>query len=142
MANPSINEITEVSNKNKSSIQASTMKATTNDTRRKTQTSVKRRSQAPKPTRKKISRTTAHGMFGHIGIDATSEACEYLGYELSRGTMKPCNSCREAKAKKEPIPKVSERLPNKVPNQLVFLDISTVKKPAAITTLKGLTKPN
>ena len=56
MANPSINEITEVSKIDKSSIQASTMKANTeNDTRTKAQISVKRRSQAPKPSRNKIS---------------------------------------------------------------------------------------
>ena len=81
-------------------------------------------------------------MFGHIGIDATSEACKYLGYDIQKGTIKPCVSCNESKAKKKPIPSISKREPSTIPNQLVFLDISTVKQPANVTTLKGLTKPN
>lgn len=59
--------------------------------------------------RGKHSRTTTHGMFGHICSNVASEVCEYLGYKISRGSMKLCPQCRESKAKKEPIPKISEK---------------------------------
>ena len=78
---------------------------------------------------KKVSRTTAHGLFGHTNNDSVSESSAYLGYVIIRGSMNPCNACREAKAKKEPIPKISSRTPSIMPNQLMFLDLATVKKP-------------
>ena len=56
--------------------------------------------------------------------------------------MKPHTSCREAKAKKEPSPKISERKTSTIPNEIVFLDISTIKKSSSVTTLQELTKPN
>ena len=64
-----------------------------------------------------------------------------MGYEILRGAMNPCNSCRESKAKKEPIPNISERKPSSMPNQLMFLDLATVKKPRKWTTMKKISKP-
>ena len=78
-------------------------------------------------------------MFGHIGNDATSEACKYLGYKISWGSMKPHTSCKEARAKKEPSPKISERKTSAIPNEIVFLDISTIKKPSSVTTIQAST---
>ena len=77
---------------------------------------------------RKISRTTAHGIFGHINNDSVSESCAYLGYKIIRGSMNPCNDCREANAQKEPITKVSNRKPSTEPNELMFMDSATVKK--------------
>ena len=56
--------------------------------------------------------------------------------------MKPCPQYREPKAKKEPIPRISERKTSTILNKLIFFDISTVKKSSTITTIKALTKPN
>ena len=50
--------------------------------------------------RTKISRAIAYGMFSHVGNDTVSEACEYLGYQISRGAMRPCPQCRESKVNK------------------------------------------
>ena len=83
---------------------------------------------SPKKLRK-VSRRSAHGTFSHINNDSVDESSIYLGYEILRGAMNPCNSCRESKAKKEHIPKISERKPSLMPNQLMFLDLATVKKP-------------
>ena len=84
---------------------------------------------------------TAHGMYGHINNDSVLESCGYLGYEITKRADKTCHSCREAKAKKEPISKISDRQPSVMPNQLMFLDLSTVKKPRKCTTIKTLSKP-
>ena len=45
------------------------------------------------------------------------------------------------KVKKEPIVKISDRIPRILPNQLVFLHLATRKKPKKCTTMKKLTKP-
>ena len=55
--------------------------------------------------------------------------------------MNPCNHCREAKAQKEPIAKVSDRKPSTKANELIFMDSATIKKPRKCTTIKKLTKP-
>ena len=81
-------------------------------------------------------------MFGHIDKDKVREMCKYLGYTIQRGTRTPCLPCREAKAKKEPIPKISDRKLSTMPSELMFLDIATIKKPKQCTTVKTLTKPN
>ena len=84
---------------------------------------------------RRISRTTAHGIFGHINNDSVSESCAYLGYKIMRGSMDPCNHCREAKAQKEPITKISNRQPSTEPNELMFMDSATIKKPRKCTTI-------
>ena len=33
---------------------------------------------------RKISKHTAHGMYGHINNDSVLESCSYLGYEITR----------------------------------------------------------
>ena len=81
-------------------------------------------------------------MFRHIDKDKVREMCKYLGYTIQRRTRKPCLPCREAKAKKKPIPRISDRKLSTIPNELMFLDIATIKKPKQCTTVKTLTKPN
>lgn len=78
--------------------------------------------------------------YGHINNDFVTESYIHLGYEIIRGSMDPCQSCREAKAKKEPIAKQSGRKPSLIPNQLIFLDLATVKKPRKCTTVRKLSK--
>ena len=56
------------------------------------------------------------------------ESLEYLGYEIKGGEIEPCNSYREVKAKKEAIPKDIDQDTSIVPNQLIWLDMSTLKK--------------
>ena len=80
-------------------------------------------------------------MYGHINNDSVTESSIYLGYEITRGAMNPCHSCREAKAKKEPTAKQSGRIPSLIPNQLMFLDLATVKKPRKCTTIRKISKP-
>ena len=53
--------------------------------------------------------------------------------------MKPHTSCKEARAKKEPSPKISERKTSAIPNEIVFLDISTIKKPSSVISIQAST---
>ena len=89
---------------------------------------------------KKISINTAHEIFGHADEETTRKIAKELGYELTRGTMKPCVSCAIAKAKQKNVPKLSKHEPSKQVNGRVYLDISTVKKPKDVKVT--LTKPN
>ena len=67
-------------------------------------------------------------MFGHINNDSVNESRSYLGYEVLRGTMNPCNSYRESKIKKEPIPKISERKPSIMPNHVNVSGLGNYKE--------------
>lgn len=48
---------------------------------------------------------------------------------LTRGTLQPCEDCAGAKAKRKPIPRVSEHNRSDEVNGRMYLDISTIKKP-------------
>ena len=81
------------------------------------------------PTVRRVNITAAHGLMCHAGEDDTRKSLNYLGYLITRGTLKPCSSCREAKAKKTFLPKVSNRIISTKPNERLWLDISTIKRP-------------
>ena len=66
---------------------------------------------------------------------------KYLAFDISRGSMKPCKTCVEAKARQKDLPvkrlvisnnPEEKNLPEK-PTELVGLDISTIKTPADVT---------
>ena len=88
-----------------------------------------------------ISATEAHELFGHGNKDSDRAIAERLGYKIVGEPLGPCGACREAKAKKEPIPKISKREPSSYPNELMFIDLSTIKKPQSFQEIKKLTKP-
>ena len=53
---------------------------------------------------KKISKNLAHELTVHINGEESKKTIEYLGYDLSRGGMKLCEACAEAKAKMKNLP--------------------------------------
>ena len=58
------------------------------------------------------------------------------------GETNPCNSCREAKAKKEAIPKNRDQAINILPKQFIWLDMSTLRKSKTCGSVKKITNPN
>ena len=50
---------------------------------------------------KLISVNLAHQIFGHGDETSTRKTAKTLGFELNRGTVKPCVSCTAAKAKQK-----------------------------------------
>ena len=77
----------------------------------------------------KININKAHELFGHSNEDCTLATAKALEYEIVRGSMKPCESCSIVQKN---VPQVSDHAIAKVSNELVFLDIATVKKPKNI----------
>ena len=43
--------------------------------------------------------TKAHSLLGHMSEDATRKASKNLGWTITRGTLKPCESCGIGKAR-------------------------------------------
>ena len=90
----------------------------------------------------------AHELTGHINVEDCRKTVKYLGYELSRGGLSPCESCAEAKAKMKNLPTrvqtvttvVRPRVIPARPNDLVSLDISTIRAPKGVNVT--VTKPN
>lgn len=76
--------------------------------------------------RKKISVQKAHEMFGHLSEDITRNTARALGMELTRGALKTCISCAEAKAKQKNVPKKTYTPKCTIPGERMNLDISTV----------------
>ena len=45
-----------------------------------------------------------HQMLGHCGELDTQVTGKYLGYEIARGVLQPCESCALAKARQRNVP--------------------------------------
>ena len=54
-------------------------------------------------TNPKISIQLAHDILGHMGKERTRLAEKVLGYELTRGKLKPCEACAERKAEQKNV---------------------------------------
>ena len=97
---------------------------------------------------KKISRNLAHDLTGHINTEESEKTVKYLGYDLNRGGMNPCEACAEAKAKMKNLPTrlhtvdkiVRPRVIPAKPNDLISLDISTIRSPKGVEIT--VSKPN
>ena len=97
---------------------------------------------------KKISKKFSHDLTGHINSEESEKTVKYLGYDLSRGGMNPCEACAEAKAKMKNLPTrvhtvdtiVRPRVIPARPNNLMSLDISTIKAPEGVKIT--VSKPN
>ena len=89
---------------------------------------------------KLISVNLAHQIFGHGDEASTRKTAKALGFELNRGTMKPCVSCSVAKAKQKNLPSLGEHVLSAESNGRVFLDLSTVKPPGHLNV--RVTKPH
>jgi hypothetical protein len=53
----------------------------------------------------------AHERLGHPREDTTREMANALNWNITRGTMKPCEACAAAKAKHKNVPKTSSMMP-------------------------------
>ena len=93
-------------------------------------------------TKQKISKTVVHKLIGHANDQVANEVLEYLEYELEGEEPDPCNICRESKARKEAIPKDSDKDISIGHNQLIWLDMSTLRKPKNCEDVDKITISN
>ena len=71
----------------------------------------------------KLDIMEAHQLLGHPGSEIrTREATSHLNWSLT-GSWKPCLSCLEAKAKRNPVPKVSSTKAKR-PGQRLLADLT------------------
>ena len=102
----------------------------------------------------KISLQKAHDLFGHMATDTMRKAAAALGYEITRGGMKPCAACAIAKAKQKKIARNDEEVlkvmkkentvtdrKGKVPNELVKIDATKITPPQRFKEIT-VAKPN
>jgi hypothetical protein len=96
---------------------------------------------------KPIKAKVAHSLLGHINEVDSRTSAKYLGYEISKGSMKPCDACAESKSKQKSLPSRTEIVKRvvikkdtpKLVNERIYLDISTIKAPAGVkVTVKKL----
>ena len=89
----------------------------------------KNKSEENPPKANKISVALAHNIFGHMGEDQPRETAKNLGYEITIGSLHPCEACETGKARQKKNTKSSENVTATERNKRVFLDILTIKKP-------------
>ena len=97
---------------------------------------------------KSVSEQLGHDIMGHMNTPKARESLNYLGYEIIKGSMKPCVSCAEAKAKQRGFPMQvvhhSKPMDNisipKKAGEEIGIDLSTIKAPKDSEIL--VSKPN
>ena len=77
----------------------------------------------------KMTVQKAHQMLGHSNEAATRKTAKLLGWTLSPGELKVCESCAKDKGKQKNVNKSSEAEKATKPFQRVFLDIKSIKPP-------------
>jgi hypothetical protein len=82
-----------------------------------------------KVKKKSESINKLHAKMGHINEESCRHTAKYLGIDLVRGSLKPCESCGVAKAKKKGVSKESAHEASNTPNGRVFLDLSKIRAP-------------
>lgn len=75
---------------------------------------------------KKINIVDLHSKLGHINEADSRTVARQLGMTISRGTLKPCESCALAKAKQKNVSKQSDRPKQTVVGGLLNLDLTKV----------------
>ena len=86
--------------------------------------------------------TKAHGLLGHGNEEATRQTSKELGWVITRGKLDPCLHCAKSKAKQKNVCKASENEKVTEPEELIFLDLSTIKVAKDDGSEFDLTKKN
>jgi hypothetical protein len=76
----------------------------------------------------KMTIKQAHDKLGHSSEDNTRKTAKQLGWEITPGTLRPCESCAAGKAKQKNVPKLSDGEPAEEGKIRIYLDIATVKR--------------
>jgi hypothetical protein len=69
----------------------------------------------------------AHCLLGHQSEDTTRKIAKYIGWEITKGALKPCLSCSIGKAKQKNTVKDSDHAKCKAPGERIFTDIASVR---------------
>jgi hypothetical protein len=77
-------------------------------------------------TKMRLNIGRAHELLGHMGEDMTRKAAKHLGWEITKGVLKTCESCAIGKAKQKNVPKKSEHVVSKKNGERLFLDITSM----------------
>jgi hypothetical protein len=78
----------------------------------------------------------AHSLLGHQSEDATRKTAKYLGWDITRGSLKTCLPCTLGKAKQKNVIKLSEHQPCTRPGERIFTDIASIRPTDGIKVLK------
>ena len=81
------------------------------------------------PRVKKVTIMEAHKQLGHMDEATTRKAAAQLGWIITRGGMKICESCAKAKAKQKKIKTQEPHEKSDDVNGRVYLDLSRIKGP-------------
>jgi hypothetical protein len=81
------------------------------------------------PKVKTITINEAHKQLGHMDEAITRKVAAQLGWTITRGAMKVCESCAKAKAKQKNIKTKEPHEKSDMVNGRVYLDLSRIKGP-------------
>ena len=84
-----------------------------------------------------MSKDKAHKILGHSNEEATIMPAKHFGWNLT-GSLHECNRCYVAKAKQKAVPQVSLHEPADEPGVRFYLNLSKIKKPENLKTMKKI----
>eukprot|EP00957_Ditylum_brightwellii_P110127 8399272-Ditylum_brightwellii.AAC.1 len=76
---------------------------------------------------KKVNVDKARALLGHSDKERTRATAKHLGWIITQGKMKPCESCTVSKARQKNVKKQSDHEKSDRPGKQIFTDISTIK---------------
>ena len=79
-------------------------------------------------TEAKLSITKVHRILGNRHKQSNRDKAKALGWELTRGTLGPCDACTVAKAKQKNLPRHPDQPPASKDENCMYLDLSTIRK--------------
>ena len=86
--------------------------------------------------------STVHDWLVHMGKDLTMVTAKKLGISMIGKSEEACENCLTAKAKKKGVSKDSDHEPSNEVNGRIFIDLSTIKKPADCPEVSKVYKPH
>ena len=81
---------------------------------------------------KHVSLEKAHYLLGHANHRSTIDTAKHLGWDHLKNSGKVCQSCAEANANQKSVPQARREPKSTIPNERMYLDLSTVKAPADV----------
>ncbi len=82
----------------------------------------------------------AHCLLGHRNKDSIRKTAKQIGWELTRGSLKPCEHCAKSKATQKNVQKESAARKAIVPGHRLYLNLSKVTVRLTLLRMQQLTK--
>ena len=91
------------------------------------------------PRVRRITKQMTHYLFGHMSLRDAVTAAKHIGhYDVLPGGVVMCEPCMVAKSKRANLNRKGGHVMSTVPNQRIYLDITTIREVGKVKLTKGV----